>query len=169
CKEPVGFLALVAAAIASLRARRGRLGAFLAIPVALYVLTLTVWLEVPLGYRYALPLVPLLCVFVATQLAPLPRGWPRKALLAACAAIAFESLAAHPNYLAFFNAAVGGPARGSELFLESNLDWGQDVTTLARELARRGNPPVRLALFAAEDAAAYGVRGERLRGCEPVT
>ncbi|HXK22467.1 MAG TPA: glycosyltransferase family 39 protein [Myxococcota bacterium] len=169
CKEPVGFLALVAAAIASLRARRGRLGAFLAIPIALYVLTLTVWLEVPLGYRYALPLVPLLCVFVATQLAPLPEGWPRKALLTACAAIALESLAAHPSYLAFFNVAVGGPTRGSDLFLESNLDWGQDVTTLARELARRGNPPVRLALFAAEDPAAYGVRGERLRGCEPVT
>jgi len=168
-KEPVGFLALFALALTTLRARRDRLAAFLAIPVTLYALTLTVWLEVPLGYRYALPLLPLLQVFSATQLAPLVAGWRRTAALAACALLALESLASHPHYLAFFNFAAGGPARGPELFLESNLDWGQDVTTLARELSRRGNPHVHLALFAVEDPARYGVRGERLRGCEPVT
>jgi 4-amino-4-deoxy-L-arabinose transferase-like glycosyltransferase len=168
-KEPVGFLALLALALTTLRARRDRLAAFLAIPVALYVLTLTVWLQVPLGYRYALPLLPLIQVFCATQLAPLATGWRRAAALAACALLALESLAAHPHYLAFFNFAAGGTARGPHLFLDSTLDWGQDVTTLARELSHRGNPPVHLALFAAEDPAHYGVHGVPLRGCEPVT
>jgi len=168
-KEPVGFLALLALALTTLRARRDRLGAFLTIPVALYVLTLTVWLAVPLGYRYALPLIPLIQVFCATQLAPLATGWRRATALAACALLAVESLAAHPNYLAYFNFAAGGTARGPHLFLDSTLDWGQDVTTLARDLAKHGNPPVHLALFAAEDPARYGVQGVPLRGCEPVS
>src|SRR5262249_22659171 len=76
-QEPVGFLALLALALTTLRTRRDRLGAFLAIPVTLYVLTLTIWLAVPLGYRYALPLLPLIHVFCATQLAPLAAGWRR--------------------------------------------------------------------------------------------
>jgi 4-amino-4-deoxy-L-arabinose transferase-like glycosyltransferase len=166
-KEPLGLLALVAAALLSLRHRRDRLSGFLAIPVALYLLILVVWLDVPLGYRYALPLLALICVFTATQLAPLAAGWPRRAALAACALLAVESLSIHPHYLAFFNAAAGGPAQGHRLFLDSNLDWGQDVPTLARELAARGNPPVQLALFAVEDPAHYGVRGTPLRGCAP--
>lgn len=168
-KEPIGFVALVAAALATLRARRDRLAGFLAIPVALQLLTLVVWLDVPLGYRYALPLVALVCVFTATQLTPLAAGWRRSAALAACGLLALESLWIHPHYLAFFNVAAGGPSNGPRLFLDSNLDWGQDVTTLARELARRGNPSVRLALFAVEDPSHYGVHGQPLRGCQPVS
>ncbi|HEY5656732.1 MAG TPA: hypothetical protein VIY27_02985, partial [Myxococcota bacterium] len=167
-KEPVGLLVLLVAALASLRARRGRLGAFLAPAFAVYLWILIAHVNVPLGYRYALPLLPLLCVLIATQLAPLPTGRRGVAVVLACALLALEGLWIHPHYLAHFNAPAGGPAGGSRLLLDANLDWGQDVTTLARELAERGNPPVWLALFAAEDPAAYGVRGRPLRGCRPV-
>ena len=168
-KEPLGLLALVAGAFALLTKRPPRLAGFLAVPCALYLVILVFWVDVPLGYRYALPLVGLICVLAGAELWPPPAGWPRKAALAACALLALESLWIHPHYLAFFNAAAGGPARGHRLLLDSNLDWGQDVTTLARELARRGNPPVWLALFAAEDPARLGVRGRPLVGCQPVT
>jgi 4-amino-4-deoxy-L-arabinose transferase-like glycosyltransferase len=167
-KEPCGMLALVGAALLSLRSRRGRLALFLAVPFAVYAGILVTWLDVPLGYRYALPLVPLVCVFTATQLVPVVGVARRLAFAAACLAIALESLWIHPHYLAFFNGLVGGPRNGHHLLLDSNLDWGQDVTTLARELERRGNPPVWLALFATERPADYGVRGRGLRGCEPV-
>jgi hypothetical protein len=167
-KEPVGLLALFAAALCTLHARRERLAPFLSIPIALFVWTLVVWLDVPLGYRYALPLVALVCVFTATQLWPFAPGWRRSAAWAACALLAVESLWVHPHYLAFFNALVGGPAQGARYLLDSNLDWGQDVPALAQELARRGNPPVSLALFAVEDPARYGVRGAHLPGCRPV-
>lgn len=168
-KEPIGLLALSLAALASLRARRGRLGLFLAPTFAVYLWLLVVHVNVPLGYRYALPLLPLLFVFVATQLAPVPRDRRGLAVVIACACMALEGLWLHPHYLAHFNALVGGPAHGPRLLLDANLDWGQDVTTLARHLASEGNPPVWLALFAAEDPASYGVRGRPLRGCRPVT
>lgn len=167
-KEPVGLLVLLAFALISLRARRDRLGLFLAAPFAVYLGILLLYVDVPLGYRYALPLLPLLFVFIAVQLAPLPRDWRGLAALLACALMAFESVWLHPHYLAHFNALVGGPARGSRMLLDANLDWGQDVTTLARYLASEGNPPVWLALFAVEDPAAYGVRGRPLVGCRPV-
>jgi 4-amino-4-deoxy-L-arabinose transferase-like glycosyltransferase len=168
-KEPIGLLALSLAALASLRWRRGRLGLFLAPVFAVYLWILVAHVDVPLGYRYALPLLPLLFVFVATQLAPVARDRRGLAVIVACACLAVEGLWIHPHYLAHFNALVGGPARGARLLLDANLDWGQDVTTLARHLAERGNPPVWLALFAVEDPAAYGVRGRPLHGCHPVT
>jgi hypothetical protein len=169
-KEPLGLIALVAGAGALLAARRRapRLAGFLAIPCALYFVTLVFWVDVPLGYRYALPLVGLVCVLAAAELWPPPDGLARKAALAACAALALESAWIHPHYLAFFNAAAGGPANGRRLLLDSNLDWGQDVTTLARELHAHGDPPVWLALFAAEDPARDGIRGRPLPGCAKV-
>jgi 4-amino-4-deoxy-L-arabinose transferase-like glycosyltransferase len=167
-KEPVGLLLLVLAALFSLRARRGRLGLFLAPTFAVYLWILVVHVNLPLGYRYALPLLPPLFVFVATQLAPVPRDRRGVAVAIACACMALEGLWLHPHYLAHFNVLVGGPAHGPRLLLDANLDWGQDVTTLARHLAAQGNPPVWLALFAAEDPAAYGVRGRPLPGCRPV-
>ena len=69
---------------------------------------------------------------------------------------------------ALFNALVGGPRNGHHYLLDANLDWGQGVPALARDLAERGNPPVWLALFAAENPASHGIRGRKLRGCEPV-
>jgi hypothetical protein len=167
-KEPVGLLALSLAAVVSLHWRRGRLGLFLAPAFAVYLWILVVHVDVPLGYRYALPLLPLLFVFVGTQLAPVARDRRGLAVAIACACLALEGLWIHPHYLAHFNALVGGPANGPRLLLDANLDWGQDVTTLARELDARGNPPLWLALFAVEDPAAYGVRGRPLPGCRPV-
>jgi len=167
-KEPVGLLALLALALVSLRARRDRLGRFLAAPFLLYLGVLVLHVDVPLGYRYALPLLPLIFVFIATQLAPLERVRRSVAVVACCALVALEGAWLHPHYLAHFNALVGGPAAGRQMLLDANLDWGQDVTTLARHLAAEGNPPVWLALFAAEDPAAYGVRGRALVGCQPV-
>lgn len=166
-KEPIGLIALLVAALLTLRRRR-RLGLFLAFPVAVYLGMLVFWLQIPLGYRYALPLVAIACLFVATQLwPPFDRRW-RVGLAAALALIALESLWIHPHYLAFFNGLIGGPASGHRYLLDSNLDWGQDVTTLARYLASRDDPPAWLALFATESPATYGVRGRPLRHCEPV-
>ena len=41
-----------------------------------------------------------------------------------------ETFAVAPDYLAFFNALVGGPRGGERYLLDSNLDWGQDEARL---------------------------------------
>jgi hypothetical protein len=43
-----------------------------------------------------------------------------------------EAALAYPNFLAFFNVAVGGPRQGYRQLVDSNLDWGQDLPGLAR-------------------------------------
>jgi Dolichyl-phosphate-mannose-protein mannosyltransferase len=172
-KTPLGMLALLALAATRHGARRAAgvppIGPFLGVAAAVYAYVACFVLQVPLGIRYVLPLYPLMHVFVGTRLAGLGASWRRAGALAAGAWLAAASLWVHPDYLAYFNEAAGGPAGGHRILLESNIDWGQDLTTLARWLQARGNPPVWLAYFGREDARRYGIRARPLPGCAPVT
>lgn len=175
-KAPLGLLVLLGLALAELVRRPSPLGRFLAIPFAVYLGVACLYLDVPLGLRYVLPLHPLLCVFVATQLAGLAGTVPRAVAVAAAAWMAVASLAAHPHYLSYFHELAGGPARGPRYLLDANIDWGQDLPALAAWLARREGDgdaeptrtPVWMAYFGPEPPQRYGIRSRPLRGCEPV-
>ena len=167
-KTPLAVLGLLALAIALPRREKG-LGLFLGIPTLFYALVAFFWLRVPLGLRYVLPLYPLLHLYIATRLAPVHSMAARAALVAGCAWLAGSSLWIHPHYLAYFNELLGGPRHAYRQLVDSNLDWGQDLGTLADHLEKRGNPPVWLAYFGFEKPARYGLRAVQLRSCEPVT
>jgi 4-amino-4-deoxy-L-arabinose transferase-like glycosyltransferase len=167
-KVPLAITALAGLAIAAPVARPSRLGWLIGVPVAVYLAIACFWLDVTLGIRYLLPVFPLLFVFIATQLAPTGGGWRRAAVFAACGWLAIASLWIHPHYLAYFNEAAGGPSRGHRYLLDSNVDWGQDLATLAEYLAERGNPAVRLAYFGREKPEDHGIRSRRLKACRPV-
>jgi hypothetical protein len=168
-KVPLAISGLLLLAIASPSQRPSRLGWLIGIPVAIYLAIALFWLDIPLGIRYLLPIFPLLFVFITTQLAPLAAGWRRIAVGVLCAWLAIASLRSHPDYLSYFNETVGGSARGHRVLLDSNVDWGQDLGTLADYLAARGNPPVWLAFFGFEEPRDHGFRSRRLKGCDPVS
>ncbi len=42
-----------------------------------------------------------------------------------------SSLSSYPNFLTYFNEAVGGPTQGYKYVSDSNLDWGQSLKELA--------------------------------------
>lgn len=92
--------------------------------------------DICLGLRYILPVFPYL--FIATgKLVPWTegsRGWHRpfrRAVIGlSVAATATAAVAIHPHYLAYFNWVSGGPDRGHEHLIDSNLDWGQDLVGL---------------------------------------
>jgi hypothetical protein len=73
------------------------------------------------------------------------------------AAIALESARALPYPLSFFNAFAGGPGRGDRIVNDSNVDWGQGLVALKRELDRRGIRTVHLAVHGTVDPALYGI------------
>ena len=75
---------------------------------------------------------------------------------------------AHPHYLSFFNQLAGGSSGAHRFLVDSNFDWGQELGTLAEEVAERGNPPLWLAYFGPEPPERYGLRAKPLRGCAPV-
>jgi len=64
---------------------------------------------------------------------------------------------ASPHYLAYFNELVGGSKNGYEYLLDSNLDWGQDLPSLANFLDRSGRPEVVLSYFGTASPRTYGI------------
>jgi hypothetical protein len=130
----------------------------LTVPPVIYFVS-AVTSNLNLGLRHVLPVYPFIYVGIALAAAAAWRRW--RAARIACAALllalAAESLAAFPNYLAFFNAAAGGPRGGIRLLGDSNLDWGQDLKLLSQW--RQANPggTLYLSYFGNADPAAYGL------------
>ena len=122
--------------------------------------------DINLGLRYILPMFPYVFAMVgkvAPWAAGLPRG-RRAAIVSVSACLGMTAAASasiFPHYLAYFNAASGGPGRGSGHLIDSNLDWGQDLVGL-REWARFHAPGerVHLAYFGQVNPELLNLRGE---------
>jgi hypothetical protein len=116
--------------------------------------------HVQIGYRHILPVVPFLLILAGLGAATLWRGQHHLRWLAPILALWFTvgTVRAHPHHLAYFNELAGGPSGGHRFLVDSNLDWGQDLPALSRELAADGNPPIFLAYFGTADPAHYGIR-----------
>ncbi len=97
--------------------------------------------SVNLGVRHVLPVLTLASVCAGAACLALWNGerlrWASRALAAGlllwCAA---DGVAAHPDYLPWFNSLAGG--RPEFYSIDSDLDWGQDHTRLSEALRRVG-------------------------------
>lgn len=135
---------------------------WLAAPPAVYLL-MACFAKTQIGYRHILPVYPFLVVGAAVGLGWLWRqGRGRAAAVLLGLWLAASVLRCHPDYLAYFNEAVGGPDRGYKCLVDSNLDWGQGLKPLAASLRRMGNPPVFLSYFGVADPSFYGIRSSPL-------
>jgi hypothetical protein len=89
--------------------------------------------------------------------------WVTPTALALLGWAGVSTLSAHPAYLPYVNEFLGGPELAYQSFVDSNVDWGQDLKRLA-DWARANNvPSVHLAYFGHADPAVYGLRYEPLR------
>ena len=133
-KTTFGFLILFFMGAAFVRNREQ------AAPLAAGFLILLVSLPVTIniGVRHILPVYPFFAIVAAGAVAA-----HRRIGMALCAVAVIASLAAHPDYLPYFN-ALAGP-RPDRIFVDSNLDWGQDLLRLKAELRRRDIRSVALA------------------------
>jgi len=166
-KSPLPFLALVAAAIVTTAAafRRGGRAALGAIDVrglgaglaAATALLFSAIITVNIGLRHMLVVVPLLAIFTARtlvpwieSLAPRPRAIAATVLglLIAIQVAIVERV--RPELMAYFN-PVAGREPGHAL-IDSDLDWGQDLLLLKRELAARHISEVHYGLFGVVNA-----------------
>jgi len=142
----VGLGALLLATTRRPLAAWGDEFAVLALPVGVLA-AMSFLTDICLGLRYILPVFPF--AFVATGkvapwalgLAKTPKRWATGFVVAALGSNIVAAALIHPHYLAYFNQVSGGPDRGSEHLIDSNLDWGQDLVTLGRWL--RANHPDR--------------------------
>ena len=125
-KSTIGFLLALVAALCIARWRTWSTRLTL-IPAGVVFATAMAG-HIDIGVRHILPAIPFLYLFVCQTLLR-----PRWAWLLSCmiCASAIETALIHPDYLSFFNIAVGGPTHGANYALDSNLDWNQDVIRLS--------------------------------------
>jgi hypothetical protein len=149
-KTPAAVLLLAALTLAiGFRRLIGRLRRapfhwfLLGIPPAAYFLA-SMSSNLNLGIRHLLPVYPFLFILIAAVCAR--RRWLPLVLLLVAIQI-YENARIFPHYLAFFNSISGGPDRGPEYLLDSNIDWGQDLKRLKAYVEQRGAPEVCLAYF----------------------
>ncbi|MEI6862450.1 MAG: hypothetical protein WCL04_09395, partial [Verrucomicrobiota bacterium] len=121
-----------------------------------------------IGHRHLLPTYPALYILLGiTGWAAMraPRG--RRALGAAVALAlgwhAGESLRARPGYLASFNELAGAPENTHRLFVDSTLDWGQDLPGLKAwlDIHARGEK-VFISYFGSGDPEFEGIHATRV-------
>jgi 4-amino-4-deoxy-L-arabinose transferase-like glycosyltransferase len=113
------------------------------------------------GIRHLLPLLPFLYMALGWFWAK--RLESRSALTVAALTIcgvtlAAENISIYPHYLAFFNAASGGPNHGAEYLIDSNLDWGQDAKNLAQYLSDRRVQEPCVRYFGMAELDYYGIQ-----------
>ncbi len=140
-KTPLGFLLLAAAGVFALLKERWRKfdWRWWAPPVAAAViLAACIPSTLNIGVRYVMPLYPMLAIVAgAGAVFLLKRRSAAWKIVAAGLMLwtAVSSAAAHPDYLAYFNELAG--SRPERILVDSDLDWGQDMRLLARELKQR--------------------------------
>jgi 4-amino-4-deoxy-L-arabinose transferase-like glycosyltransferase len=169
-KTPIPALIAIAAGVVltwPARAVTGRDDALLLVPAALFFVATSAFAD-NLGLRYLLPVFPLLFI-VAGRVAAAAKG---RVALAAVGLLgawqAAEALAIHPDSLAYFNQAAGGPGRGYRRLDDSNVDWGQDLKRLKTFLDARGLGPVRLCFHMKGYPPYYGLQAEPMEPAEMV-
>lgn len=115
---------------------------------------------VNIGFRHILPVMPFVIVIAGIGAGRLWKASAvaKAAVLLLSAGLVLSVLKVHPHYLCYFNELAGGTENGYKILVDSNLDWGQGLKTLARDLEKIGNPPVYLSYLGTSDPAYYGIK-----------
>lgn len=132
-------------------------------------LTAAIFSSLNIGYRHILPIVPFF-ILQAAALVDLP--WRRKVQLIPLAGLILwliaGTLSIHPDYLAYFNELIGGPAQGRHYLTDSNLDWGQDLIQLKDYLEMENIGEIYFSYFGNVNPVAYGIEYKPLPSHFPI-
>jgi len=136
---------------------------FLALPFGLLFLYLSCFNTIQNGFRYLLPVYPLLIIMLGNYGPAFGRSLVVRissGLLLLWLVIG--SLVAWPNYISYFNELIGGPRQGYHWLGDSNVDWGQDLKELKHFMSKHGIDRIRLSYFGTADPAHYDINYEYL-------
>ena len=192
-KTPLALLALLGIALvtailllrmrrleqpwAQLRAAAGQLQPFLPLLVLLAVYwTAAIASHLNIGHRHLLPIYPpllVLCGGCVRWFSPAPatdglllaamRRWLRPTIVVLVILLLGEAAYRFPNYIAYFNGLVS-PSRAYRHLVDSSLDWGQDLPSVARYLRARPTEPAYLAYFGIGSPEAHGITAKTIGG-----
>ncbi len=165
-KTPLPLLVLAAfGAIVAFR-HRASIEPMAPVLCAIAVLAFSMTAKINIGVRHVLGVIPLFAVvagYAAVYLWTNRSGTARtisRAVVVVLLVFQFgESVAVHPDYLAYFNALAG--SHPERISVGSDLDWGQDLFRLRDELRRRKIDTLSIAYFGSADVTRYGMPNAR--------
>jgi len=144
---------------------------FVHLPAICFFAISSLFGNLQLGVRYILPVLPLFFIAASRIIG---RHWrdvrgkewtERRYKIAAIGIMAImcvwqsvEIGFSAPHYLSYFNQFAGGPAGGPRYLIDSNIDWGQDLPGLKREMDKLGLKEVGLLYFGHADPKLYGIQ-----------
>ncbi|HSD83908.1 MAG TPA: glycosyltransferase family 39 protein, partial [Anaerolineae bacterium] len=135
--------------------------------------------QLQLGYRYILPVLPLLFLMAGRvgHVILSPAGTknlssartkflaaPRLGMTLLAAWLVVSAIVTFPNHLSYFNELVGGANNGYQYLTDSNVDWGQDLPALKNWIDRRQPDRLHLAFFGSAYPDRYGVNAIGIPG-----
>jgi 4-amino-4-deoxy-L-arabinose transferase-like glycosyltransferase len=158
-KTPIPFLLLALTGCALLARRRPEIPL-----IAAAILGVAMTSHINIGVRHVLPIYAPLAIAAAAAILALPRL--RIASAALVLWLLINGVAAHPDYLPWFNDFAPHPER---VLNDSNLDWGQDVLRLVRYARRQHIPQISLLLFTSADLDRLGLPPHKvIKVVEPI-
>jgi hypothetical protein len=113
-----------------------------------------------IGFRYALPLMPLVCILVAAGVAKLLEDAQQSLRVAIVLLLVWysaSSLSTYPNFLAYLSEYTAQD-EGYTRIADSSLDWGQGLLALREDMRGHGTRRVYLSYFGSAIPEAYGIR-----------
>lgn len=162
-KLPIVHLLLAfAGLIAIFRRREARRLTVLWLTPALFLLMGATQI-LNIGFRHMLPAIPFLLLLGGSVAEHLPWLYarPRRAVVATSALLLWllvDMVRIAPHYESYFNQLAGPWQNWSQILVDSNLDWGQDLIALRQVMDEQGIESVNLAYFGKGVPEAYGVR-----------
>lgn len=113
----------------------------LLLPTAIYLL-IAMQSDVNIGNRHILPIYPFLIVWAAEagRMVVFDRfpDWKRGGVMLLLLWMLVGTVRIYPHYLSFFNEIAGGASGGARYLVDSNIDWGQDMKSLAAYRTSKG-------------------------------
>lgn len=166
-KTPVAFsLLLLLAILGALRSSAQHSGrALLLNPARAAVIAIVVFgfvllrANLVIGFRYALPLLPLFAILAAAGCAVLwqQRREYRIAIAALALWSAGSALSFYPHFLAYTSEHQDDRDRGWEVFVDSSLDWGQGLLELRDWMREENVDQIYLGYFGSALPEGYGI------------
>lgn len=158
----IGIAAIISARNPRRRAWLYRTTPLLALLVVYWAFSIQSKLNI--GHRHLLPVYPPFYILAGASRLLLPRhkAWALVPL-ALLGWHAGASLSIRPDYLAYFNSIGRGPKQAHRLFVDSSLDWGQDLPRLKAWLDKNaGREPVFLSYFGNGSPKHIGIEATRI-------
>jgi hypothetical protein len=127
--------------------------------------------QLHIGFRYALPLLPMMAVMIAPAITHIwSSNWRRLRPVVAAALmwLVIHPLTYFPNFLAYVSEYGPGRDRNYELLADSSLDWGQGLLQLRDFMRSNRIDRVYLSYFGSAWPSGYGIDYEPLLSFFPL-